>query len=135
MKKITRHQMRENAFILIFEKLFNDDSEDEILEIAKECDAIIVDDQVENMFRGVQDHLEEIDENIHVNLKNWKMERISKISLAILRLGIYEIMYCDDVDDDIVASECVKLATTFAYDDDVSFVNGMIGNIVRGKKK
>lgn len=135
MKKITRHQMRENAFILVFEKLFREESEDDILELARECEDLTINGQVEEMFRGVQAHIPDIDSLIEQNLKNWKKERISKVSLAILRLGVYEILYCSDVDNDIVASECVKLATTFAFDDDVSFVNGMIGSIVRGLQK
>ena len=134
MKKITRHQMRENAFILVFEKLFRDESADEILELARECEDLVINDQVEMMFRGVLDHVADIDGLIEQNLKNWKKERISKVSLAILRLGVYEILYCSDVDNDIVASECVKLATTFAFDDDVSFVNGVVGSVVRGLK-
>lgn len=132
MKKITRHQMRENAFILVFEKLFREESADDILELAKECENLTVNDQVEQMFRGVLDHVVDIDTLIEKNLKNWKKERISKVSLAILRLGVYEILYCADVDNDIVVSECVKLATTFAFEDDVSFVNGVLGSIVRG---
>ena len=84
------------------------------------------------MFKGVLDHVADIDVLIEKNLKNWKKERISKVSLAILRLGVYEILYCADVDNDIVVSECVKLATTFAFDDDVSFVNGVLGSVVRG---
>ena len=134
MKKITRHQMRENAFILVFEKLFREESADDILEWARECEDLTVNDQVEQMFKGVLDHVADIDVLIEKNLKNWKKERISKVSLAILRLGVYEILYCADVDDDIVVSECVKLATTFAFDDDVSFVNGVLGSVVRGLK-
>lgn len=132
MSKITRHQMRENAFVLVFEKLFHNESADEILELASECDALVVNEDVESMFRGVINNLDEIDALIEKNLKNWKKDRISKVSLAILRLGVYEILYCNGVDNDVVASECVKLATTFAFDDDVSFVNGIIGSIVRG---
>ena len=132
MKKITRHQMRENAFLLVFEKLFREEETvDEILNLAEECDCITVNENVEAMFRGVFENLSEIDVLIEKNLKNWKKERISKVSLAILRLGVYEILY-DDIDNDIVASECVKLAETFAFDEDVSFVNGIIGSVVRG---
>ena len=135
MKKISRHQMRENAFVLVFEKSFSDDSVEEILDTARDCDAIEVTDQVEAMFRGVVQNLNAIDAAIAPNLKKWTKERISKVSLAILRLGVYEIMFCEDVEDDIVFSECVKLATTFAYDDDVAFVNGVLGSIVRSKAK
>ena len=50
------------------------------------------------------------------------------------RLGVYEILFVDDVPDDIVVSECVKLATTFAYEDDVAFINGVLGALVRSKE-
>lgn len=132
MKKLTRHQMRENAFILVFERIFNDDSPNELLETAKENEELEITPEVEAMFLGVVRYQEPIDELISANLKKWKMERISKVSLAILRLGVYEIVYSDDVEDDIVVSECVKLAGDFAYEEDVSFINGVLGSIVRG---
>lgn len=134
MKTITRHQMRENAFLLVFEKNFSDDSVEEILDTARECDAIEVTDQVEEMFRGVVGNLDAIDAAIAPLLKKWTKDRISKVSLAILRLGVYEILFVDDVPDDIVVSECVKLATTFAYEDDVAFINGVLGALVRSKE-
>lgn len=133
MNKISRHQMRENAFILVFEKNFSDDSVEDILETARDCDAVRVTDEVEAMFRGVIQNLDAIDSVIAPNLKKWTKDRISKVSLAILRLGVYEILFSQDVENDIVVSECVKLATTFAYEDDVSFVNGVLGSIVRSR--
>lgn len=133
MKKITRHQMRENAFILVFEKIFNEDSAEEILSTARECEEMEITDQVEAMFRGVLQNLDAIDATIEPNLKKWTKERISKVSLAILRLGVYELMFTHDVESDIIVSECVKLATTFAHEDDVAFVNGVLGNIVRSR--
>ncbi len=135
MKKISRHQMRENAFILIFEKLFNDESAEEIISIARECEDMEVTDQVEAMFRGVLQHEQEIDAIIEPNLKKWTKDRISRVSLAILRLGVYEYIFTNDVEADIIVSECVKLATTFAHEDDVSFINGVLGNIVRSRSK
>ena len=135
MKKITRHQMRENVFILSFEQIFQKESCDEVLALADACGEPIVTEQVEEMFRGIEAHLSEIDAEIEKHLKNWTMDRLSKVSLAILRLGVYEVFHCDDVDNDIVVSECVKLATTFAFEDDVAFVNGILGSIVRGIKE
>jgi N utilization substance protein B len=134
MKKLTRHQMRENAFILVFERIFNDDSAQQLLEIARENEELEITPEVESMFLGVVRYQDPIDEIISANLKNWRMERISKVSLAILRLGVYEIVYCDQIDDDIVVSECVRLANDFAYEDDIAFINGVLGSIVRGKR-
>ena len=132
MKKMTRHQMRENAMMLIFEKSFCSDSPEDILAVAEETDALRVDDSVKKMFLGTCEHLSEVDAVIEKNLKNWKMNRISKLCLAVLRIGVYEVLFCDDVENDIVVSECVKLATDFAYDDEVSFVNGVMGSVVKG---
>lgn len=135
MKKLTRHQMRENAFILVFERIFNtEDSAQELLEIARENEELDITPEVESMFLGVMRYQDAIDEIISANLKNWKMGRISKVSLAILRLGVYEIVYCDQIDDDIVVSECVRLASDFAYDDDISFINGVLGSVVRARR-
>ncbi len=135
MKKLTRHQMRENAFILVFERIFNnEDSAQELLEIARENEELDITPEVESMFLGVVRYQDVIDELISSNLKNWKMGRISKVSLAILRLGVYEIVYCDQIDDDIVVSECVRLASDFAYEDDISFINGVLGSIVRARQ-
>lgn len=134
MKKLTRHQMRENAFILVFERIFNNDSAQELLETARENEELDITPEVESMFLGVVRYQDSIDEIISANLKNWRMERISKVSLAILRLGVYEIVYCDNIDDDIVVSECVRLASDFAYEDDISFINGVLGSIVRARR-
>ena len=131
MKKITRHQMRESVFILSFEQIFQKESCDEVLALAQACGEPALSEQVESMFRGIEANLTEIDAAIEKNLKNWTMDRLSKVSLAILRLGVYEVFYCDDVENDIVVSECVKLATTYAFEEDVSFINGILGSIVR----
>ena len=93
MKKLTRHQMRENAFILVFERIYNDDPASELLETARENGEITITPEVEKMFLGVVSNQTAIDELIGANLKKWKMDRISKVSLAILRLGVYEIVY------------------------------------------
>lgn len=133
MKKITRHQMRENVFILVFERIFNSDSARELLDTAREIGEMEITPEVEQMFLGVVENQLAIDDVISHNLKKWTMNRISKVSLAILRLGVYEIFYCDGIDDDITVSECVKLASDYAYEDDISFINGILGSIVRAK--
>ena len=104
------------------------------METARENEELDITPEVESMFLGVVRYQDPIDEIISANLKNWRMERISKVSLAILRLGVYEIVYCDNIDDDIVVSECVRLASDFAYEDDISFINGVLGSIVRARR-
>jgi N utilization substance protein B len=88
---MNRRQAREEAFILIFEKHFNSLGVDEILEIADEVRDLKPDDYIKSVFTGVYDNLEMLDNTISENSIGWKINRISKTSLCILRLAIYEI--------------------------------------------
>ena len=134
MKQITRHQTREYAFILIFERIFHQEQVEVLLDIAKECEDLVITAEVERMFRGVEANKSIIDDTIEANLKKWTMSRLPKVTLAILRLGVWEILFEDGVPDDIVVSECVRLATDYAFDD-VAFINGLLGTVVRSKAK
>lgn len=134
MKQITRHQTREYAFILIFERIFHQEPVEVLLDIAKECEDLVITAEVERMFRGVEANRSIIDDTIEANLKKWTMSRLPKVTLAILRLGVWEILFEDGVPDDIVVSECVRLATDYAFDD-VAFINGLLGTVVRSKAK
>lgn len=126
---MTRHQMREAAFMLTFERIFSNDSVDMIIEVAQESDSFPVNDQAITLFRGVDAHREELDKIITKHLKNWSLSRISKVSLAVLRVAIYEMKYCDDISDEIAISEAVKIAQIYTLKDDVTFVNGVLASV------
>lgn len=128
---MTRHQMREYAFMLTFERIFNDDEPDNIVELAGECETVEINQQVIELFKGVDEKKEILDEEISKHLKNWTLSRISKVSLAVLRVAMYEILYCDDIDMDIAISEAVKIAQDFTMKDDVSFVNGVLSSVAK----
>ena len=84
-----RHEIRENAFVLVFEKIFNDDDLTQIVEIAKECDDLQVNEEVIRIVTGVQQHVQELDAVISEHLTKWSISRLSKVVLAILRLAVY----------------------------------------------
>lgn len=126
---MTRHQMRQSVFMLTFERIFNDDPIDTVLELAAECETVEVDDTVKRLFRGVESKKNELDEAIRPHLKNWTIDRISKVSLAVLRVAMYEIYYVKDIDTDIAISEAVKIAQEFTGKEDVSFVNGVLSSV------
>ena len=134
MQPLTSHQSGEDAFILIFERIFHQEPVEVLLDIAKECEDLVITAEVERMFRGVEANRSIIDDTIEANLKKWTMSRLPKVTLAILRLGVWEILFEDGVPDDIVVSECVRLATDYAFDD-VAFINGLLGTVVRSKAK
>ncbi|MEG1027115.1 MAG: transcription antitermination factor NusB, partial [Oscillospiraceae bacterium] len=76
-----------------------------------------------SLFKGVEEHKEILDNEISKYLKGWAISRISKVALVTLRIAMYEIMFCDNVDTDIAISEAVLITQTFALKEDVSSVN------------
>ena len=125
---MTRHQMRQNAFLLTFERIFNTDPVEQVLDLARECENVELNDQVIELFTGVDEKKEELDAEIEKYLKNWSLSRISKVSLAVLRIAMYEMIYCADIDNDIAISEAVKIAQEYTTKEDVSFVNGVLSS-------
>ena len=126
---MTRRQAREEAFILVFEKQFNSLDVSEILEIAKEVRDLEPDDYIEKVFSGVYDNLEAIDAIISQNAIGWKIHRISKVSLCILRLAIFEIKYLEDIPNSVSINEAVELAKKYATKEDASFINGILSTV------
>ena len=128
---MTRKKAREEAFILIFEKAFNDNTVEEILEVAKEVRDLEPDDYINKVFFGVFENIEEIDTLISEKAVGWKISRISKTALSILRLAIYEIKYFDDIPNSVSINEAVELSKIYATKEDASFVNGILSTIVK----
>ncbi len=128
---MTRRQAREEAFILIFEKVFNQDSVDDILELAAETRDLTPDDYIKTVFAGVYDKLDVLDEIIAKNSIGWNIKRISKTALCVLRLAIYEIMFMDAIPVAVSINEAVELCKKYATTDDASFVNGILSTVAK----
>ena len=128
---MTRKMAREEAFILIFEKAFNDSSVEEILEIAEDVRELNPDDYIKTVFKGVFENLSEIDSQISENAVGWKIERISKTALSVLRLAIFEIKFMEDIPAAVSVNEAVELCKKYATKEDASFVNGILSTILK----
>lgn len=125
---VTRHDIRESEFMIIFEKMFREESVSELLDIALDNEAITVNDEVKETVEGVFANLEQIDGIISSFSEKRNLSRMPKINLAILRLAIYEILYKSDIAPiKVVINEAVGLAGKYALDPDISFVNGVLG--------
>lgn len=129
---MNRKEAREQAFILVFEKSFHDDPIPEIIEAAKEGRELATDAYMEEAVSGVFSHLEEIDGTIQKYLTGWKIERISRVSLAVLRLALYEMRFMADIPVSVSINEAVELCKRFATKDDAAYVNGVLGSAARG---
>ncbi len=132
-ENLSRSEIRDSAFKLIFEQLLRDDDIAELYEIAEEVDEIHVDNEVKKMVGGTIEHCEELDDIISNYSKTRKISRISKLNHAILRLALYECIYDENVPDNAAISEAVKLASIYSYKEDASFVNGVLGAFSRDR--
>jgi N utilization substance protein B len=80
---------------------------------------------------GVAEHGDEIDELIETYAQGWTINRMPAVDRAILRMGIWEILYNEDVPDGVAISEAVELATSLSTEDSSGFVNGLLGRIAQ----
>ena len=129
---ISRYKMREQAFILCFESLFSDTDIDELADNAGDARDEFLSDYALDCAKGVRDNADAIDAKISENLKKgWKINRISRVSLAILRLAVYEMMYMDDIPVSVSINEAVELSKKYTVQDDTSFINGVLGAIAK----
>lgn len=128
-----RRKSREQSFIVLFEKSFNEDlSFDEIVEIAIETEVIEKDTFMNSILKSAEENLSDVDAEIEKNLKGWSKSRISKVSLALLRMAIAEMKYMDDVPVGVSINEAVEICKIYGSDEDKSFINGVLGSVARG---
>lgn len=130
-----KRKSREQAFIILFEKSFNTDlTIDEIMDIAIETEVISKDKMTVDIVKKADENIGEIDSVIERNLKGWSKSRISKVSLAILRMAICEMKYFDKVPVGVSINEAVEICKIYGSDEDKGFVNGILGSISREKE-
>ncbi len=90
-------------------------------------------DYTSALVRGVVEHQWQIDKLLTTYAKGWSLERMPAVDRNVLRLGVWEVLYADDVPDAVAVSEAMNLVTELSTDDSPSFVNGVLGGIVRDK--
>ncbi len=140
-----RKNAREDAFRILFEQLVNEGSADEKLERyfsaleekADEEDKFYINkpvgvdnDYIRQVVSGVEENIEIINKHIEENLMGWEFDRVSKISIAVLRLAIFEILYMDDIPAQVSANEAVTIAKKYDCPSAGSFVNGVLGKVI-----
>ncbi|MBO5908393.1 MAG: transcription antitermination factor NusB [Clostridia bacterium] len=128
---MTRKESREQAFILLFEYSFLKCSTDELFEIARETENYIEDEFCSRAVGFAIDNLSLIDKKIEGLSKGWRAERLSKVTLATLRLALAEILFMDDVPVSVSINEAVEIIKKYATEQDAAFANGILGSFVR----
>ena len=130
---MARRDAREVAMCLLYQIEFcNCYSNESLHELSKNFNLTDLDiDYINEITEGYKIHQNEINEFISKYAKGWTIERIAKVDLSILRLAIYEILYKKDVPIAVSINEGVELAKKYSTDKSQSFINGILGSLVR----
>ncbi|HPB16400.1 MAG: transcription antitermination factor NusB [Clostridia bacterium] len=132
-----RRKTREHAFKLVYQIQINND------DINEQMDQYFIDNEVDNAskdyiksaIRYINENSKDIDSVISLYLaKSWRIERIPKVELAIMRLAYYEIMNLDDVPKSVAINEAVELAKAYGSDDAGKYINAVLANIQNGEQ-
>lgn len=85
--------------------------------------------------KGVAENLETLDAQIAANAKGWSLSRLSRITMALLRVALYEMQYMDDVPLGVAINEAVELAKIYDSEETAAFINGVLGAVARGMEQ
>jgi N utilization substance protein B len=87
----------------------------------------------ETLVRGVTEHSQRIDELLGQYAQGWALDRMPAVDRNALRIGVFELLYADDIPDPVAVTEAVTLVRNLSTDDSPSFVNGVLGSMLRDR--
>ena len=128
-----RSKARKRALDILFEAELRGLPTLELLSERQSLGEVPVQPYAAELVRGVASHRERIDELISWNLVDWTMERMPAVDRNILRIGVYELLWADDVPDGVAISEAVALAQDLSTDNSPVFVNGLLARLKADK--
>ena len=127
---MTRRQLRENVFKMLFRVEFHDDKElpEQLILFEDELEPISEDEKIymTNKYKDIYAHIEELDAAINEVSKGWKTIRMGKVDLTLIRLAVYEIRFEEENPVKVSINEAVELAKKYGTDDSPAFVNGIL---------
>lgn len=134
---MTRRELRENIFHILFQKEFHETAELEeqftlFMEILEAEGTTVSDEDKEYMHNkvfGIFEKVDEIDAAIDAVAQGWKISRMGKVDLTLLRLSYYEMKFDEDIPVGVAINEAVELAKIYGGDDSPSFVNGILARL------
>ena len=130
-----RQKSREKAMELLFSMELSKNSYEETIENFiedYEMDLNTIDvEYIKNIVKIVTDNVEAIDERVMQSLVNWRLDRVSKVNLTILRLAVGEMMFIEDVPGSVAINEAVELTKKYSDEKSCSFVNGVLDKVLK----
>lgn len=136
---MTRKEVREHLFQMLFVVDFHGEEElaqqvSHYLEGVENMPAA-VSNELEEKFFDIVSHRAQIDAKIQEKARGWTLQRLAKADVTVLRLAIYEILFDEKIPSGVAVNEAVEIAKKFGTDNSPSFVNGVLGSIVRDLEK
>ena len=132
---MNRRKSREIATRLLFEMSINKESYVDIIENFRENTEEKIEDidfeYVIRVLKGVSENEAHINETISKYLVKWKLERLPKMNLAILKMASYEILFEEDIPNKVTINEAIELAKKYGDDNAPSFINGVLNNLIK----
>lgn len=130
-KKLTRRESREAAFLTAFAATF----EPEMPTLPAGAEQPEADAFARQLLVAMNDHSEELDALIAGHLKGWTLNRVPRVSLVALRLGLAEMLYGEEQKPGVAINEAVELVKKYGADNDYQFVNGLLGTVAREREE
>jgi N utilization substance protein B len=90
---------------------------------------------ITKLLKGIQENVEELDSEISKYLKNWKLNRLNKVDLCILRIGAYELLFSKDVPSAVCINEAVEMGKKYSDEKSASFINGLLDSLLKNSVK
>jgi transcription antitermination protein NusB len=128
-----RSKARKRALDMLYAADLRGESATESLDKAIAAGEGPTNDYTSSLVRGVMEHAARIDELLADYSEGWTLERMPAVDRNVLRLGVWELLYADDVPDAVAVSEAAALVRELSTDDSPSFVNGILGAIQKQK--
>lgn len=132
---MSRREIREHLFRMLFHKEFynEDELEEQIALYFENLEKTPSEEeisQVTDRFYAILDKIPEIDEMVEKVSKGWRLNRMGKVDLTILRIAVYEMKNDDEIPVGVAINEAVELAKKYGEDHSRSFVNGILAKLV-----
>ncbi len=129
-EKLSRPEVREGAFLILYQLLFGTTLE-EIDELNAEAFDMAKNEQTDEIVRGVLEHGEELTDIIAKYSASRSVSRIAKVNMIILKIAVYEMKYCERVPNAAAINEAVELAKKYSLKADSGFINGILNSYMR----
>ena len=131
---MNRRKSREIAMKLLFQMSINKENYEDVIENFKENTDVDLNDvdmsYITKVLAGIHGNAMEIDKNIEKHLVKWKLERLSKMNLAILRISTYEILFEEEIPGKVSVNEGIELAKKYGEDTSPAFINGILAKMI-----